>query len=257
LALSLSLPDISFVGQFRKQIDPRAIYDVREIILDSVRERDKSKLEKIYQQNRTEKQFSNDFAARAKRSLQNTILYILGFQGTISLAKSQYDNANNMTDRIAALSSLTHTVSREREEAFSDFYERFQSYPLVVDKWFSLQGAAIRTSTLNDINKLKKHKDFNIKNPNRVRSLYASFAMGNPVCFHDENGKGYEFLADAIIELNNLNPQMASRLLTPLRDWRRYTPDRQKKMEIQLERICDLKDLSPDVYEVVNKTLRA
>ena len=92
-----------------------------------------------------------------------------------------------------------------------------------------------------------------MKNPNRVRSLYASFAMNNPVCFHDESGAGYVFLADAVIELNQINPQIASRLLTPMREWRRYTADRQDKMKAELKRIAELPDLSPDVFEVVSK----
>ena len=254
LALALSLPDTAFIGQFRRHVDPQAIYDVREAVFAAIRQRAHSKIEKIYNENRTDVAFSSDFPARAKRSLQNTALRLLGDEGA-ALAKAQYDNANNMTDRVAALGVLTDTDTPEREAAFADFYDRFKDYQLVVDKWFSLQAIAVRPTTAEDVRKLRQHKDFNIKNPNRVRSLYSAFAMNNPACFHNPDGSGYDFLVDAIVELNAINPQIASRLLTPLREWRRYTSDRQEKMKAGLERIRDLKDISPDVYEVVSKTL--
>src|SRR5690606_6361158 len=123
--------------------------------------------------------------------------------------------------RVAALAVLTDTDTDERATVFGDFYDRFRKFPLVVDKWFSLQAMAVRPQILDDIRRLKGHEDFTMRNPNRVRSLYAAFAMNNPVCFHDESGSGYSFLADAVIELNEINPQIASRLLTPMREWRR------------------------------------
>src|SRR5690606_18735867 len=113
---------------------------------------------------------------------------------------------------------------------------------------------AIRPTTLDDVTALAKHPAFTILNPNRVRSLYSAFAMSNPVMFHDVSGRGYDFLGDAILTLNTKNPQIASRLLTPLREWRRYTKDRQDKMKSILQSIHDTPDLSPDVFEVVSKS---
>ncbi len=254
LSQSLSLPGIPFIGQFRKHVDPRAIYEVREAILAAILKRDREKLTSIYKDNPTDLEFKSDFPARAQRSLQNTMLYLLK---NPALAKTQYDGANNMTDHVAALVTLTDTSSDEREQVFADFYERFKDYQLVIDKWFSLQAMAVRPDTLHDVRRLKGHEDFIMKNPNRVRSLYGAFAMSNPVCFHDESGSGYTFLTDAVIELNEINPQIAARLLTPLREWKRYTPDRQEKMKTELQRILDLKDLSPNVFEVVSKTLES
>ncbi len=124
-------------------------------------------------------------------------------------------------------------------------------------KWFALQASGVRDDTLARVRGLRDHPDFEMRNPNRVRALYASFAMGNPVCFHDPSGLGYRFLGETIESLNSINPQIASRLLTPLRDWRRYTPDRQEKMKSVLERIAARPDLSADVYEIVTKTLQA
>ena len=162
-----------------------------------------------------------------------------------------------MTDRIAALSVLTDINQPQREEAFDDFYERYKNYPLVVDKYFSLQAVAVRPDIINCLNKLKQHPDFNIKNPNRVRSLYAAFTMNNPVGFHAVDGSGYTFLGDAVVELNSINPQIAARLLTPLREWRRYTPDRREKMQATLERILETPNLSPDVFEIASKSLKS
>jgi len=102
---------------------------------------------------------------------------------------------------------------------------------------------------------LRNHADFNIKNPNRVRSLYSVFAINNPVKFHDPSGKGYALLRDAIIELNAFNPQIASRMVTPLREWKRYTPALQTQMKDALQAILETPDLSNDVFELVNKCL--
>ena len=110
---------------------------------------------------------------------------------------------------------------------------------------------------LQKLKKLRQHPDFNIRNPNRVRSLYASFAMNNPVKFHAADGSGYEFLTDAIIELNAINPQIAARLLTPMRDWKNYTQNRQEKIRESLKKILVQPNLSPDVFEIADKSYKA
>ena len=161
-----------------------------------------------------------------------------------------------MTDRVGALTCLADSQQPERAEVFADFYNRFKEYQLVVDKWFSLQAMANRDQIFDDLAGLRNHSEFNIKNPNRVRSLYSAFSMSNPVQFHNENGKGYELLRDVIIELNAINPQIASRQLMPLREWRRYTSDRQEKMQAALQAIMDSPNLSNDVFEVVSKSLK-
>jgi aminopeptidase N len=118
-----------------------------------------------------------------------------------------------------------------------------------------LQALANREAIFDDLAMLRKHPDFNIKNPNRVRSLYTAFAINNPVKFHDPSGKGYAFLRDAIIELNTINPQIAARMVTPLREWKRYTPALQVQMKAALEAVLATPNLSGDVFEVVSKSL--
>lgn len=254
LACSLSLPDVSIIGQQRRVVDPAAIFTVREKVKKALRDAHYEKIKKTYHDNLTAATFRYSPEDKAQRRLQNVLLSYLNDP---SLARKQLDEANNMTDRMAALSVLADSDVSEREEAFESFYQHFKDYELVVNKWFAIQASAVRPQVLDDIRSLKEHTDFNIKNPNRVRALYAAFAMNNPVYFHDDSGRGYEFLGDAIKELNKINPQIASRLLGPLREWRRYTPDRQEKMKAVLQSIADMPDISPDVYEIVSKTLAA
>ena len=119
-----------------------------------------------------------------------------------------------------------------------------------------LQAIANRNAIFDDFARLRQHAEFNIKNPNRVRSLYSAFAINNPVKFHDPSGQGYAIIRDAIIELNRINPQIASRQISPFREWRRYTPTLQVKMKDALQTILDTPSLSSDVFEVVSKSLK-
>jgi len=141
------------------------------------------------------------------------------------------------------------------EEALAAFYQRWSGEPLVLDKWFALQAQSSQTDTLARVEQLLAHPDFSLTNPNRVRALIGAFAAGNPVRFHAADGAGYRFLTDRILELDPLNPQIASRLLYPMTGWRRYDEGRQQQMRVQLERILEVEGLSNDVYEVVSKSL--
>ncbi|MCB1557254.1 MAG: aminopeptidase N C-terminal domain-containing protein [Alphaproteobacteria bacterium] len=259
LARMLSLPDVSVIGQQRRTVDPTAIHRVREQIKTAITAQSRDLIARVYQENRTNGPFGVDPDSMARRALQNVALEYLDDP---ALAKAHYDQANNMTDRIAALGILGDIPDSDegqslRDDAFGDFYRRFKAYPLVIDKWFARQAMAVRPDTVQDVRRLKDHPDFIMTNPNRVRSLFAAFAMNNPVCFHAPGGSGYDFLTEAIVALNTINPQIAARLLTPFKEWRRYTPDRQEKMKTCLERIRDLPDLSPDVFEIVEKSLNA
>jgi aminopeptidase N len=137
----------------------------------------------------------------------------------------------------------------------NDFYNKYKGYDLVVDKWFQLQAGAVRDSVIQDIHALLEHPAFTWKNPNRVRSVLGAYALRNMTGFHHPSGEGYALLADAVIRLNKINPSVAARLLTPMRGWRMFIPKLAEKMKDQLERILQSGELSPDVYEVVSKTL--
>lgn len=258
LARAMTLPDFSIIAQGRKTVDPDAIYNTRSQVMRDVLSAHGPRLQALYDRLSVPGTYAVDPASVGRRALRGVALNYLNADknpAAIALAKQQYDSADNMTDRMIAMRALIDTNSKERESALADFYARFESFPLVVNKWFSLQAGAVRPSTIDDVIALSGHAAFTLTNPNRARSLYGAFAMQNPVAFHNRDGRGYDFLASAVIALNSKNPQIASRLLTPLREWRRYTPDRQEKMKAALQRIAATPDLSPDVFEVVNKTL--
>lgn len=259
IARALALPDVAYIGQHRTLSDPPAIHAAREALLKEIYNLYKNDLVDLYVANRSDNSFSLSAAAMGQRALQNTVLRLLSVamdEQSALRAKVQYETSHTMTDRVAALSVLAATSSHHRDEIFTDFYHRFKDYPLVIDKWFALQASAVRADTVKSLKGLRTHPEFNIKNPNRARSLFAAFAMNNPVCFHAADGSGYDFLTDAVIELNGINPQIAARLLGPMREWRRYTQDRQEKMKQSLQRIVDTPKLSPDVFEIASKSLK-
>jgi aminopeptidase N len=165
-----------------------------------------------------------------------------------------------MTDVAAALRLMVNSEIKGAAElstnALADFYQKWQHEALVVDQWFSVQATSVLPGTLARVKELMQHPAFDIKNPNKVRALIGAFCGQNALHFHDISGAGYEFLADRILQLNTLNPQIASRLLTPLTRWKKYNPTRQALMRAQLERIAADTTLSKDVYEVVVKSLK-
>lgn len=258
MARMLSIPQIGRIAQEQDVIDPQAIHVAREKLLSAIVDGFSNDLEEIYQANRTDGNFLVTAEAMGRRVLQNTVMLLRANSLTnhdAATARSHYDTANNMTDRMAALNLGCALDGDVHDYIVQDFYDRFKSYPLVIDKWFAAQAAIHLPKTIGVVNALKVHGDFNIKNPNRVRSLYASFAMSNPVRFHAQDGSGYAFLRDAVKELNAINPQIAARLLTSMREWRKYTSDRQALMKAALSDILAVKDIAPDVYEIASKTL--
>jgi aminopeptidase N len=259
LARALSLPEISVIGQNQTVIDPAAIDQARTYFLTQIKRTHKDALAKLYDANTDTGAFAITPEAMGKRALRNVLLELLTASkgtGCATRAKAHYFNANNMTDKVAALASLADSNKPEREEVFEHFYQTYKQYPLVVDKWFKLQAMGNRDSSFVDFAKLRQHAEFNIKNPNRVRSLYTTFSLYNPVKFHDPSGKGYALQRDVIIELNAINPQIAARQVNPFREWKRYTPQLQAHMQAALQAILDTPNLSNDVFEMVSKSLK-
>jgi aminopeptidase N len=160
-----------------------------------------------------------------------------------------------MTDSLSALALLCGRTENARSRAIDSFYKRWEGDALVIDKWFSVQASADRDDVLESVKELFNHRDFDIENPNRVRSLVFSFCIRNPAHFHAPSGEGYAFLADRVLELNAINPQIASRLVSSLLSWRRFEPVRSALMRAELERISAADGLSPNVFEKVSKAL--
>jgi aminopeptidase N len=170
------------------------------------------------------------------------------------LAKAQFDEADNMTDRQGALAVLVSLDAPEREQALEQFFDRFEDDALVLDKWFGLQAAAQRPDTLEQVERLAAHPAFTISNPNRLRALAGSFAA-NQWAFHHASGRGYRFVADMILAADKLNPQVAARLVPPLGRWRRFDDQRASLMRDELERIVAAPGLSKDSFEQASKSL--
>jgi aminopeptidase N len=193
-----------------------------------------------------------------RRTLRNACLDLLvagGETAAISLATQQYDQADNMTDRMGALAALASHDVPQRGAALDDFYDRFRSDALVVDKWLSLQAMIAEPGTLPRIRRLTEHSAFSFTNPNRVRALIGAFAHSNQTQFNRPDGEGYAFVADTILSLDGRNPQVAARLAAAFRSWRVLEPRRRAAAEAALRRIADTASLSPDLADIAHRAL--
>ncbi len=256
-SFALSLPAEAYLADFMTVIDPGAIHDARRFVQEMLAATLKESLLRVYRANRGEGPYRIDQAEIGRRSLRNTCLaYLSGLEDADvrDICVDQFRNGGNMTDVIAALVSLANNECREREEALAAFHDRWKDDPLVMDKWLAIQATSRLPDTLERVQKLMRHPSFTIRNPNKVRALIGAFAS-NAARFHDPGGQGYAFVADQVLALDPLNPQIAGRLVTAFTMWKRYDARRQELMRAQLERIAGAPKLSKDVYEVVTKSL--
>ena len=262
VAEMLSLPSEAYLTEISEEADVDAIHQAREFARRTLASELFEPLWQRYQDARVQSRqtpYQAEAAHFARRALQNMALsyLMLGEQPKVLAAcLEQYEACDNMTERLAALAVLVNSpFEAERAEALEQFARRFRDDPLVMDQWFSVQAACTLPGGLERVQALMQHPAFTLKNPNKVRALIGAFAGQNLVNFHRADGSGYRFLADLVIQLNAFNPQIASRQLAPLTRWRKYGPDRQQLMREELARILASGELSPDVYEVVSKSL--
>ncbi|MGR9115152.1 MAG: aminopeptidase N [Gammaproteobacteria bacterium] len=257
-ALLLSLPSESYLAEQMEVVDVEGIHQAREKVMSVLAEQLQQPLHRLYQTYHKDESGQFDSGAIGRRRIKNACLAFLSklhqpeFEQLISL---QFETAKNMTDQMAALSAVVNEVHPKKAEYLDDFYRQWQGEPLVIDKWFALQASGRSADTFATVQALLAHPAFDLKNPNRVRSLIGAFSQANPLHFHAANGQGYCFLTDQIIALNAINPQVASRMLGALTQWRRYDEGRQMMMKAALERIMSTKAISKDVYEVASKSL--
>ncbi len=258
-AQMLTLPGEEYLGNQMQQVDVEAIHQARESLRLSIAVALREPLGALYHGNAGNQPYSPDAGEAGRRRLRNTALSYLAALDepeTTALCAAQYANADNMTDRIAALDILADLEGSERTDALSDFHETWRHDPIVTDKWLSIQAMSVRPETLDDVVGLLEHDAFSIRNPNRVRALIGAFCNSNQLRFHAADGRGYVFLADQVLRLDPLNPQVAARLLAPLGPWRRFDGPRQSQMKAQLQRILETGNrLSMDVYEIASKSL--
>ncbi len=262
VAEMLSLPSEAYLAEISEVADVDAIHAAREFARKQLADGLFDGLWARYQTNREVSRSTAYVAEKehfARRALQNIALsYLMLSERPEVLAATleQYDACDNMTERLTALAVLVNSpFEAEKARALQAFAEHFKDNPLVMDQWFSVQAASGLPGGLARVKALMQHPAFTLKNPNKVRALIGAFAGQNLINFHAADGSGYRFLADLVIELNALNPQIASRQLSPLTRWRKYDSKRQALMKAELERILASGPLSSDVYEVVSKSL--
>lgn len=261
VAQLLSLPTVGFLIERAEQADIESIHVVREFLLNGLAKALYGKFLEIYLGNESAAEYAADADSIARRSLKNLALsyMIRSEEGqALELAQQQFLQASNMTDQLAGLRCLVNSPSVDakelKREALESFYQQWRHEPLVVDQWFVVQAVCQLDGSLEQVRKLLEHENFDIRNPNKVRSLIGAFCGQNHVGFHNASGAGYEFLADQVLVLDKLNPQIASRLLTPLTRWRKFDAKRQSLMQAQLQRIKAQEELSKDLFEVVEKS---
>ncbi len=261
LAQLLSLPTVGFLIEQADVADVESIHAVREFLLDGLAKNLLPLFLKVYENNTSDTEYSADARSVARRSLKNLALSYLvrsGEEKALQLCRSQFLEASNMTDQLAGLRCLVNSdapaATELKREALDSFYSQWSHEPLVVDQWLVVQAVCQLPGSLTRVKQLLQHPDFDIRNPNKVRSLIGAFCGQNHIGFHDISGDGYEFLADQVLLLDQLNPQIASRLLTPLTRWRKFDARRQALMQSQLQRIKAQENLSKDLFEVVEKS---
>jgi len=255
-AEAILLPSESLIADRMDVVDPGAIHASREKLRAAIGSALSGELLAAHRSDGVD---GDDLSPRAKgirrlRTMSLSLIASADEEKAAALAKTQFDGADNMTDRQGALGVLVSLDAPERQEALDAFYVRFKDDALVLDKWFALQAAAQRPDTVDQVLKLSGHPDFTITNPNRLRSLVGMFG-GNHWAFHSADGRGYKFLADMIIAADKLNPQVAARLVPAFGRWRRFEPKRSVMMRQALEKIVATPGLSKDVYEQVSKSL--
>ena len=255
--VGLMLPAEALIAEQMEVVDPQAIHVARRTLHERLSQALQAEWLQTYQANRPQAAYSPDAASVARRALKNLALRYLADRDdppAHALLQAQYDGADNMTDRLAALSAMTGSNAPGKDAALARFYVDFENEPLVVDKWFTLQATA-RATDVKAVRTLMAHPAFSMKNPNRARSLIFSFCNGNPARFHARDGSGYAFWSEQVVALDAINPQVASRLARSLDRWRKYVPDLQRKMRTALEQVARAPGLSNDVLEVVTKAL--
>ncbi|MGZ8315028.1 MAG: aminopeptidase N [Telluria sp.] len=254
---ALVLPSETMVAEAMDVVNPQAIHRARQFMRKEIGARLRDDLHAQYEANLTPGEYSPDAISAGKRGLKNLALAYLcaapDARATV-LAQRQFDQAGNMTDRVAALMALIHSEAAGAADALERFYAEFDHEALVIDKWFAMQAAAPATN-VGAVRALMKHPAFTLKNPNRARSLIFNFCNGNPAQFHAPDGSGYAYWAEQVMALDKLNPQVASRLARSMDRWRRYAPELQAQMKTALQKVQAAPELSNDVTEVISKAL--
>jgi aminopeptidase N len=254
----LQLPSESYLAECMEVAEPDLIHEARLKFMRDLATRYRTRFEGAFRHFTTPGAYSPDAAASGRRALRNAALaYVTTIDDATSraLAFLEYRRAENMTDAMAALACLANSIGAERDRALSMFYEKWKDEALVVDKWFRVQATSWVPGTLERVKALAAHPAFDLRNPNRARALLHTFALENPLHFHAADGSGYRWIAEQVIALDRLNPQVASRLARAFDRWKKYDEGRQGHARAALESIRKAEGLSGNVGEVVDRSL--
>ena len=256
---ALSLPPQAYVAELQEEIDLDALQTAHEFLRDHLANRLEDKFMACYEANQLDTPYAPTPEQIGHRALKNKCLgYLLhaGHSKNVKLAAEQFAGSSNMTDVFAALQALVSSPYTEDEnKALAAFYDKWQDDPLVVEKWLAVQAGSQQEGTLARVRELVEHPAFSMKRPNSVRAVIGAFTQSGMRNFHHSNGEGYKWLADKILALDSINPQIAARLLTPLIKFKRYSPKRAGLMKAELERMLRHEGLSKNTWEVASKAL--
>ncbi len=253
----LNLPSEIYIGQQMQRIDAAAIQRVRAQMNDLLAKKNHKGILQRYAELNTTEPYSLEQSEKGRRRLRNILLgFIARLKCGEEILLSHLNNANNMTDRIAALSLIAHNDFSYRNSVLDEFYHTWASDPLVIDKWFAVQANSARSDVLEQVKALANHSAFSLENPNRLRSLVSTFAMLNQAGFHGNDGAGYRFLGEMIIAVDAINPQTAARLVAPLGRWGRMPEASASLMKDTLTWILGSKSISDDVRELCSKSIQ-
>ncbi len=257
-ALALTLPtEADIAREIGEDVDPDAIYTARKTLRGALGRKHGEALADLHDSLGAPGSFSPDARSAGRRALRNVALSVYADGNIIdglARAHRQLRDADNMTERFGALTPILMKANSAREHASDAFSRRYAMEPLILDKWFALQAQIPERETLDRVRGLMNHRGFSMSNPNRVRALIGGFTA-NHAQFNRADGEGYRFLEEIVVGLDPTNPQIAARLLTAMRSWRSLEETRRGQAEAMLKRIAALPSLSPDVRDIVTRSL--
>ncbi|KAI9102258.1 hypothetical protein K1719_023460 [Acacia pycnantha] len=257
VAKAITLPGEGEVMDMMEVADPDAVHAVRTFILKQLASELRAEFLSTLKDNRSSEKYMFDHPNMARRALKNIALAYLACledPETTNIVLHEYNTATNMTEQFAALAAISHNPGKTRDDVLADFYGKWQHDYLVVNKWFALQAVSDIPGNVETVKQLLNHPAFDMRSPYKVHSLIRGFCR-SPVNFHAKDGSGYKFMGEIVLQLDKINPQVASQMVSAFSRWKRYDENRQKLAKAQLELIMSAKGLSENVYEIASKSL--
>lgn len=257
-AQMLQFPLEGYLFDILNKIDIERLAKVLDFLKNSLAQKLQKEFITCYLENHEIKQYDLDIGSIGKRSLKNTILQyliLLDNKNIINICLDQLNSATNLTDTLGSLTALSNSKFFDATKLLNKYYEKWKGNQNLIGKWLALNASIRLPSALKNIKRLTAHPAFNIKNPNKVLALLRTFAELNPFNFHEKNGKAYKFLADKIIEIDSLNPQLAVSIGTSLTRFNKFDKKRQKLIKLQLKRILNTPNISKNLFEILSKAI--